>query len=230
MQRNTITVNTGIDELTRAFDGTHLDQLPTWNSAGAGFPILCGGWSKSVNISPFEVKTDNYFLIRMLPHSTITEKMVNLIWQDDYTLHIILQWPSFFFNTNEQVTIQDGETEELKFGPGHQVFTSITKYLRGRVNMTDASKPKVFEKIVFNFPNKMDRSYDSSLVEVLKVEVTDDHINTAVGEELPPGNVVKMVQIILRELPDEEETPKTIAIKSRDVKLGTNNFLLLLLL
>ena len=74
MQRNTITVNTDIDELTQAFDGTHLDQLPTWTSAGAGFPILVGGWEKSVNISPFEVKTDNYFLICMLPYTIITKK------------------------------------------------------------------------------------------------------------------------------------------------------------
>ena len=103
-----VTVNTGIDELTQAFDGTHLDKLPTWTSAGAGFPILVGSWEKSDNISPFEVKTGHFCLIRMLPHSTITEKMVDLSWQDDYKLHIILRWPSFFFNISDQVMIQDG--------------------------------------------------------------------------------------------------------------------------
>jgi hypothetical protein len=45
-----------IDDLTKSFDGTSLDGLPHMASAGLGFPVLCGRYTKEKRISPFKLE------------------------------------------------------------------------------------------------------------------------------------------------------------------------------
>jgi hypothetical protein len=84
-----------IGDLTKSFDGASLDGLPQMASAGLGFPVLCGRYTKEKRISPFKLESNSFVLIRMIPHNCLTERMVTLEWTDECTLVVTIQWPSF---------------------------------------------------------------------------------------------------------------------------------------
>jgi hypothetical protein len=71
-----------IEDLTKSFDGTSLDGLPQMASAGLGFPVLCGRYTKEKRISPFKLESNSFVLIRMIPHNCLTERMVTLELMD----------------------------------------------------------------------------------------------------------------------------------------------------
>jgi hypothetical protein len=209
-----------IDDLTKSFDGTNLEGLPQMASAGLGFPVLCGRFTKEKRITPFKVATDSYVLIRMIPHNCLTSKMVSLEWSDVYTLVITIQWPSFFWKIGDHVSFQKGSSAptEFHFSEDHNVFNSVARYLQKRADLSDEDNPKVFDKIVLKFDSPMDSIFGIS--EVLDVEITEADLNKAAGEELPVGNSIKVHQIILKEAQPEGEKKKTITTSARKTKTG----------
>ena len=52
-----------IDDLTKQFDGTSLEGIPAMASAGLGFPVLCGRYTKEKRVSPFKLETNSFVLI-----------------------------------------------------------------------------------------------------------------------------------------------------------------------
>jgi hypothetical protein len=209
-----------MDDLTKAFDGTSLDGLPQMASAGLGFPVLCGRYTKEKRISPFKLESNSFVLIRMIPHNCLTERMVTLEWTDECTLVVTIQWPSFFWKIGDHVSFQKGSTApaEFHFAEDHMVFNSVSRYLEQRADLSDENNPKVFDKIVFKFDNPMDNIF--GLSEVLDVEITEADLNKEAGEELPVGNSIKVHQIILKEKKPEEEGKKTIKTSARKTKTG----------
>jgi hypothetical protein len=209
-----------IDDITKSLDGTNLEGLPQMASIGLGFPILCGRYTKEKRITPFKVETNSFVLIRMIPHNCLTEKMVTLEWTDNQTLVVTIQWPSFFWKIGDHVSFQKGSSApvEFLFPEDHIVFNSVARYLQQRADLTDENHPKVYDKIVFRFDNPMDSAFGFS--EVLEVEITEDDLDKAAGEQLPTGNSIKVHQIILKEAQAEEEKKKTIITSARKTKTG----------
>jgi hypothetical protein len=214
-----------IDDLAKSFDGTNLEGLPQMASAGLGFPILCGRYTKEKRITPFKVETNSFVLIRMIPHNCLTEKMVTLEWTDNQTLVVTIQWPSFFWKIGDHISFQKGSTApvEFLFPEDHIVFNSVARYLQQRADLTDENRPKVYDKIVFRFDNPMDTAFGYS--EVLGVEITEADLDKAAGEQLPTGNTIKVHQIILKEAEPEEERKKTIITSARKTKTGKSIYL-----
>jgi hypothetical protein len=209
-----------IDDLTKSFDGTSLDGLPQMASAGLGFPVLCGRFTKEKRITPFKVEKNSFVLIRMIPHNCLTAKMVSLEWTDECTLVITIQWPSFFWKIGNHVSFQKGSTTpaEFHFAEDHMVFNSVARYLEQRADLSDEDNPKVFDKIVFKFDNPMDSTFGYS--EVLDVLITEADLDKGAGEELPTGDSIKVHQIILKEKKPEEEGKKTIKTSARKTNTG----------
>jgi hypothetical protein len=209
-----------IDDLTKSLDGTNLQGLPQMASAGLGFPVLCGRYTEDKIVGPFKVESKHYTLIRMIPHNSLTENMVTLEWIDDRTLRVTIQWPSFFWKIGNHVAFQkDSKTPaEFHFTSGHTVFNSVMRYLEQRADFSDEKNPKVYDHIIFKFDNPMDTEFGYS--EVLDVEITEADLDKKAGEELPPGNAIKVHQIILMEATPEEEKKKTISTSARKTKTG----------
>jgi hypothetical protein len=209
-----------IEDLTKSFDGTSLDGLPQMASAGLGFPVLCGRYTKEKRISPFKLESNSFVLIRMIPHNCLTERMVTLEWTDEYTLVVTIQWPSFFWKIGNHVSFQKGSTTptEFHFSEDHTVFNSVARYLEQRADLSDENNPKVFDKIVFKFDNPMDSTFGFS--EVLDVTITEADLDKGAGEELPVGDSIKVHQIILKEKKPEEEGKKTIKTSARKTNTG----------
>jgi hypothetical protein len=209
-----------IDDLTKSLDGTTLVGLPQMASAGLGFPVLCGRYTKEKRISPFKLESNSFVLIRMIPHNCLTAKMVTLEWTDECTLVITIQWPSFFWKIGNHVSFQKGSTTpaEFHFAEDHTVFNSVARYLEQRADLSDENNPKVFDKIVFKFDNPMDSTFGFS--EVLDVTITEEDLDKGAGEELPTGDSIKVHQIILKEKKPDEEGKKTIKTSARKTNTG----------
>jgi hypothetical protein len=209
-----------IDDLTKQFDGTSLEGIPAMASAGLGFPILCGRYTKEKRVSPFKLETNSFVLIRMIPHNCLTARMVTLEWTDDCTLVLTIKWPSFFWKIGNHVQFQKDSTApaEFHFPEDHIVFNSVARYLEKRADLTDEQHPKVFDKIVFKFDNPMDTTFGIS--EVLTVVITDADLDKAAGEVLPDAGSIKVHQLILKEKQPEDGRKKTIKTSARKTKTG----------
>ena len=209
-----------IDDLTKQFDGTSLEGLPAMASAGLGFPVLCGRYTKEKRITPFKLETNSFILIRMIPHNCLTERMVTLEWTDDRTLVLTIKWPSFFWKIGSHVQFQKDSTApaEFHFPEDHIVFNSVARYLEQRADLTDEQDPKVFDKIVFKFDNPMDSTFGIS--EVLTVVIEDKDLDKKAGEVLPDAGSIKVHQLILKEKQPEDGRKKTIKTSARKTKTG----------
>ena len=209
-----------IDDLTKQFDGTSLEGIPAMASAGLGFPVLCGRYTKEKRVSPFKLETNSFILIRMIPHNCLTARMVTLEWTDDRTLVLTIKWPSFFWKIGNHVQFQKDSTApaEFHFPEDHIVFNSVARYLEKRADLTDEQDPKVFDKIVFKFDNPMDTTFGIS--EVLTVVITDADLDKAAGEVLPDAGSIKVHQLILKEKQPEDGRKKTIKTSARKTKTG----------
>ena len=213
-----------IDDLTKSLDGTNLEGLPQMASAGLGFPVLCGRYTEDKIVGPFKVVSKHYTLIRMIPHNCLTEDMVSLEWTDCYTLHVTIRWPSFFWKIGNHIAFQKDSTTptEFHFTDGHSVFNSVMRYLEQRADLTDENNPKINDIVIFKFDNKMDTEFGYS--EVLDVKISKDDIDEKAGEAMPPGEHIKVHQIILMQATPEDEKKKTIKTSTRKTKTGKFDF------
>jgi hypothetical protein len=202
-----------IDELCRSFDGTTLDEGITVSTMTT--PILFGSWTVQEQGPGFlEVINKKFFLIRMIPHSMLNDQLVSLVWISDTELHIKIKWPSFLSKLSKHVAFQKNEAATNQFGSQHEVFKSMTNYL---VEIADHDKKCTIDTIVFKFKAPMDMENGTS--EVLDVTLTDTDLED--GETLPPGNKIKVHQLVLQQAVADEDKPKTIKTTKRNVGTGT---------
>jgi hypothetical protein len=209
-----------IDDLTKSLDGTTLKGLPQLASAGLGFPVLCGWYTEDKIVGPFKVVSKHYTLIRMIPHNCLTEDMITLEWTDCHTLYVTIRCPSFFWKIGNHIAFQKDSTTptEFHFTDGHYVFNYVMRYLEQRADLTDQNNPKINDIVIFKFDNKMDTEFGYS--EVLDVKITKDDIDEKAGEAMPPGEHIKVHQIILMQATPEDEKKKTTKTSARKTKTG----------
>ena len=103
--------------------------------------------------------------------------------------------------------IQNQDTpEEFRFKPEHQVFESIINNINERAQDAQTDKPVLFDKYQLSFENAMDMSDAATNTEVVDVELKPEDIDATVGEKMPPGNSMKVLQFILKEKKPGNET------------------------
>jgi hypothetical protein len=201
-----------LEEVCRSFDGTTLDEGITVSTMTT--PILFGTWTVQEQGAGFlEVINKKFFLIRMIPHSMVNDQLVELVWISDTELHIKIKWPSFLSKLSKHVAFQKNEQATNQFATGHEVFKSMTNYL---VEIADMDKKCIIDTIVFKFRSPM--NMDNGKSEVLDVTLTDADIEP--GETLPPGNKIKVHQLVLQQAIAEEDKPKAIKTTKRNVVTG----------
>jgi hypothetical protein len=201
-----------LEEVCRSFDGTTLDEGITVSTMTT--PILFGTWTVQEQGAGFlEVINKKFFLIRMIPHSMVNDQLVELVWISDTELHIKIKWPSFLSKLSKHVAFQKNEQATNQFATGHEVFKSMTNYL---VEIADMDKKCIIDTIVFKFRSPM--NMDNGRSEVLDVTLTDADIEP--GETLPPGNKIKVHQLVLQQAIAEEDKPKAIKTTKRNVVTG----------
>jgi hypothetical protein len=201
-----------LEEVCRSFDGTTLDEGITVSTMTT--PILFGTWTVQEQGAGFlEVINKKFFLIRMIPHSMVNNQLVELVWISDTELHIKIKWPSFLSKLSKHVAFQKNEQATNQFATGHEVFKSMTNYL---VEIADMDKKCIIDTIVFKFRSPM--NMDNGRSEVLDVTLTDADIEP--GETLPPGNKIKVHQLVLQQAIAEEDKPKAIKTTKRNVVTG----------
>ena len=208
--RKTIT----FDDLCRSFDGTTLDEGISVSTMTS--PILFGSWTVQEQGTGFlEVINKKYFLIRMIPHSMLNDKLVELVWISPTELHIKIRWPSFLSKLSKHVAFQKNEQATNQFHASHEVFKSMTNYL---VEIADMEKKCIIDTIVFKFNSPMNMETGTS--EVLDVTLTDKDIDATSGETLPPGSMIKVHQLVLQQAIADADKLKTIKTTTRKVETG----------
>jgi adenine-specific DNA methylase len=149
----------------------------------------------------------------MIPHSMLNDQLVSLVWISNTELHIKIKWPSFLSKLSKHVAFQKNEAATNQFGSQHEVFKLMTNYL---VEIADHDKKCIIDTIVFKFKAPMDMENGTS--EVLDVTLTDTDLED--GETLPPGNKIKVHQLVLQQAIAEEDKPKTIKTTKWNVGTG----------
>ena len=125
-----------------------LGLMETQVSVGTiSIPILRGTWEKKMRKMEGFLKTaymKEFSLIRVLPHSGISLKRVELQWLNPTTLQIGVLWPRFMSDIMRQVALQT-TTSTHKFNEDHDVIDSMYADIGTKVNKADEKKKRVVD-------------------------------------------------------------------------------------
>jgi hypothetical protein len=182
-------------------------------------PILRGTWEKKIRKMEGFLKTaymKEFSLIRALPHSGISIKRVELLWLNPQTLQVGILWPRWMSDITRQVAFQTTVSTH-KFDEDHDVIDSMYADVATKVNKADEKKKRVVDYGVFYFDKPQDMSKGATEILILNVTLEKDDIDD--GEEMPPGNKVKVLQIICQEKTGDEEE-NLLDVAEQDAKLG----------
>ena len=190
------------------------------NVGQISIPILRGGWEKKIrkydDDGGFITTKKSFSLIRMLPHSSMALKQCELLWLNPQQLRMGIVWPKWFKSAIQQVAFQtDGS--KYKFGEDHDVIDSLQADINRKEEVKKDKKKRVVDYTIFEFDLPQDTAKGATEVTILNVELEKDDLD--VGEELPPGDTVKVLQIITQQhMAGEEEN--LLDVTERSVKIG----------
>jgi hypothetical protein len=184
-------------------------------------PILRGSWKKKIRKEDddggFVTSKKEFNLIRMLPYSGISLKQFEPIWLDAHHLKLTMVWPRWFKSVKRQIAFQTtGSTH--KFDEDHDIIDSLQHDINIKSELKD-KKTRVSNFGVFHFDLPQDTSKAATEIAILKVTITADDLDA--DEELPPGSIVKVLQIITQQKMEGEEE-NLLDVKERSVKLGNH--------
>jgi hypothetical protein len=192
------------------------------NVGGVSIPILRGSWQKKIRKEDdeggFVTTFQDYNLIRMLPHAAIHLKQCELLWLNPQQLRMGIVWPKWFKSAIQQVAFQTAGSK-YKFGEDHDVIDSLQADINRKEEVKKDKKKRVVDYTIFEFELPQDTSKGATEVTILNVELEQDDLD--VGEELPHGGKVKVLQIITQQKMESEED-NILDVTERDVKIGNN--------
>jgi hypothetical protein len=182
-------------------------------------PILRGSWKKKIRKEDddggFVTSKKEFNLIRMLPYSGISLKQFEPIWLDAHHLRLTMVWPRWFKSVKRQIAFQTtGSTH--KFDEDHDIIDSLQHDINIKSELKD-KKTRVSNFGVFHFDLPQDISKAATEINILKVTITEDDLDA--DEELPPGSIVKVLQIITQQKMEGEEE-NLLDVGETNVKLG----------
>jgi hypothetical protein len=190
------------------------------NIGGVSIPILRGTWQRKLRKDDdeggFVTSFKDYNLIRMLPHSAIHLKQCEPIWLNPQQLRVGIVWPRWFKSAKQQVAFQTAGSKH-KFDEDHDVIDSLQHDINRKQEVRKDKKTRVVDYAIFEFELPQDTSKEATEVTILNVELEPDDLD--VGEELPPGGKVKVLQIITQQKMEDEED-NILDVGERNVKIG----------
>jgi hypothetical protein len=183
-------------------------------------PVLRGSWKKKIRKDDDEggfVTTKKEFnLIRMLPHSGVALKQCESIWLSPHHLKLSMVWPKWFKSVKRQIAFQTAGSVH-KFDEDHDVIDSLQHDINSKSEVKKGLKPRIADYGVFHFDLPQDTSKAATEITILTVKIEKDDLDA--GEEMPPGDKVKVLQIITQQKMNEEED-NLLDVNERDVSLG----------
>jgi hypothetical protein len=190
------------------------------NVGRISIPVLRGSWKKKIRKDDDEggfVTTKKEFnLIRMLPHSGIALKQCEPIWLSPHHLKLSMVWPKWFKSVKRQIAFQTTGSSH-KFDEDHDVIDSLQHDINSKSEMKKDKKPRIADYGVFHFELPQDTSKAATEITILNVAIVNDDLDA--GEEMPPGDKVKVLQIITQQKMDGEDE-NLLDVTERNVKLG----------
>jgi hypothetical protein len=211
--------NVSMNKLNESAARMGLNGIQT-NVGGVSIPILRGSWQKKIRKEDdeggFVTTFKDYNLIRMLPHSAIHLKQYELLWLNPQQLRMGIVWLKWFKSAIQQVAFQTTGSQ-YKFGEDHDVIDSLQADINRKKEVKKDKKKRVVVYTIFEFDLPQDMAKGSTEVTILNVELEKDDLD--VGEELPHGDKVKVLQIITQQKMGEEED-NLLDVTERNVNLG----------
>jgi hypothetical protein len=183
-------------------------------------PILRGSWKKKIRKEDddggFVTSKKEFNLIRMLPYSGISLKQCKPLWLDAHHLRLTMVWPRWFKSVKRQIAFQTAGSAH-QFDEDHDIIDSLQHDINSKSELKKDKKPRVADFGVFHFDLPQDISKAATEINILKVTILKDDLDA--DEELPPGSVVKVLQIITQQKMEGEEE-NLLDVTERAVKLG----------
>jgi hypothetical protein len=190
------------------------------NIGGISIPILRGAWKKKIRKDDdeggFVTTFKDYNLIRMLPHSAIHLKQCEPIWMNSQQLRMGIVWPKWFKSAKQQVAFQTAGSAH-KFDEDHDVIDSLQHDINRKQEVKKDKKTRVVDYAIFEFELPQDTSKGATEVTILNVELEAGDLD--VGEELPHGGKVRVIQIITQQKMESDED-NILDVTERNVNLG----------
>jgi hypothetical protein len=125
-----MTEKTDIDDLINSTQSMNL----TADADGCPMPILRGKFYEIIHMktskksSKWKRKTYKkaYEVLRILVHPCVSEKQVKFEWVDQYTLKIMLVYPTWFYDFDKHYSLQVKGTKALfQFNENHDLFFNM---------------------------------------------------------------------------------------------------------
>ena len=138
------------------------------------------------------------------------------IWLNSQQLRVGIVWPRWFKSAKQQVAFQTAGSKH-KFDEDHDVIDSLQHDINRKQEVRKDKKTRVVDYAIFEFELPQDTSKEATEVTILNVELEADDLD--VGEELPPGGKVKVLQIITQQKMEGDED-NILDVTQRDVKIG----------
>jgi hypothetical protein len=182
------------------------------NIGGVSIPILRGTWQRKLRKDDDEGGLVTYFK----DYSVIALKQCEPIWLYSQQLRVGIVWPRWFKSAKQQVAFQTAGSKH-KFDEDHDVIDSLQHDINRKQEVKKDKKTRVVDYAIFEFELPQDTSKAATEVTILNVELLPDDLD--VGEELPPGGKVKVLQIITQQKMEDEED-KILDVGERNVKIG----------
>jgi hypothetical protein len=184
-------------------------------------PVLRGSWQKKIrkedDDGDFVTTFKEFNLIRILPHSSIALKQCVSIWLNPQQLKVGIVWPKWFKSAKRQIAFQTtGSTH--KFDADHDVIDSLQDDINSKKeSKKDGKIQRIVDYGIFDFDLPQDMSKGAAEITILNVTLAATDLE--IDEEMPPGDQVKVLQIITQQKMNGEDD-NLLDVTQRNVSLG----------
>jgi hypothetical protein len=189
---------------------------------GISVPYLIGGWREQV-VDPndeWSQISKKYTILRLIPTQGFSLKSLELKWVDAQTLKLILPWPYWFTKISNHISLQEGEEEGRVFASGYAALASMQNNKQAKVE--DPNVENKLKRIVDNGCFQLERPMKTGKADLetamLRIPITDADIDTTMGEALPEGGFVRVLQMILTEETQKKESGTSLARRGRQTR------------
>ena len=134
-------------------------------------------------------------------------------------LKLLIPWPTCFVKVTNHVGFQDDEKGEFVFERNHPAMESMINNRNLKVEDHSAKSKCIVYGGFFHFQHKI--KMDDIISEVITIPITEADIDKSKGEEVPPGGLHKVLQLIIKEEPAKDTAKTTMKVtKEQKGKLG----------
>jgi hypothetical protein len=126
------------------------------------------------------------------------------------TLKVGLVWPKWFKSAKEQIAFQTGTST-------HDIIDSLQDDINSKKEVKKDKKLRIIDCALFEFELPQDTSKAGTEITILNVQLEADDLDS--DEEMSPGALVKVLQIITQQKMNDKED-NLLDVNERDVKLS----------